>query len=203
MPLLLHSNYSDLDQNLLNKVKKKINKSAETQYLRLSNIRSTIQPTKSQVDNNFFRITNFLNQLFQQMGIVESSLGYYEDGEDLEFELSNKLTQEFTPKLTEFSTEYRLRIHPNYNYFSPQQNELIKQDIIKLGKIFVDIQNADVSVLIDSFIEVAEQQLDLLYEDAYNYLPLKINLRKVVDQETDLTGGYIGAGRIYPKTRFL
>ena len=65
MPLLLHEDYPDIDMNKLNRVKKRINRSALVQFTKIGNIQSTIQPTKEEINNYFIRITTFFNQLYQ------------------------------------------------------------------------------------------------------------------------------------------
>ena len=197
MPLLLHSNYSDLDQNLLNKVKKKINKSAEIQYKDFGNIRSTIRPTQSQVDSNFLSIVTFLGQIYSQMNMIYRS--GRRDNAIVQTDIATKFSIDFTPKISKFITEYTYNIKPNYNYFSPRQNELIKESIIKIRTIVDELETEGTTFEVIGIINEFLDQLLTLQEDVENYSPLKISN---IPTQT-LTGGYIGAGRIYPKTRFL
>jgi len=205
MPLLYNSDYPDIDANRLNKAKKRINKSSLVQYTKLKQIQSTIQPTKAEMKSYFLQITTFLNQLYQQMRIILNS-GNLPGNPDLQFEVANKLTQEFTPKLVQFSTEFNLKINPYYNYFSPQQNELIKQDVINLQEIFEEILFGNYGEQIDNFIETSREQLGILSDAVNNYSPLKINIKR---SESGLfekvEGGYIGGSHhaFYPETRFL
>jgi len=204
MPLLANSQYPDIDANRLNRAKKRINTSSLVQYTKLGNIQSTIQPTKSEIKNYFLKITTFFNQVIQQLRIVLNSGNY---PNQIFFEVANKLTQEYTPQLIEFATNFNLTIYPYYNYFSPQQNELIKQDIIKLNEIFDLVLFSDRGEQIDNFIEVAREQLTLISNAVNNYAPLKTNIKPSESglfEKVEMEGGYIGGSRnFYPETRFL
>jgi len=201
MPLLYNSNYPDIDANKLNKAKKRINKSSLVQYTKLKQIQSSIQPTKAEMNNYFLQITTFLNQLYQQLRIILNS-GNLPNNPDLQFEVVNKLTQEFTPKLIQFSTEFNLKIHPYYNYFSPYQNELIKQNIINIQEIFEEILFGNYGEQIDNFIETSREQLGMLSEAVNNYSPLKINIKPSGSRLFEKVEG--GSRQsFYPETRFL
>jgi hypothetical protein len=204
MPLLYNSDYPDIDTNRLNKAKKRINKSSLVQYTKLKQVQSSIQPTKAEMKSYFLQITTFLNQLYQQFRIILNSGNL--PNPNLQFELANKITQEFTPLLVQFSTEFNLKINPYYNYFSPQQNELIKQDIINIITILEEILFGNYGEQINNFVEITRQQLNLLIESVTKYSPLKINIKP---SESGLfekvEGGYIGGSHhaFYPETRFL
>lgn len=205
MPLLLHEDYPDIDMNKLNRVKKRINRSALVQFTKIGNIQSTIQPTKEEINNYFIRITTFFNQLYQQLRIVINAGNY---PRQIFFEVANKLTQDFTPQIIQLATEFNLKINPYYNYVSPQQNETIKQDIIKLQNIFEEILFMNAGDQIDNFIEVGREQLTPISDAVNNYAPLKINIKPSKSRLFEnLEGGYIGGGRfgssLYPETRFL
>jgi hypothetical protein len=206
MPLLYNSNYESIDTNRLNKVKKRINKSALVQFTKIGNIQSTIQPTKEQMKNYFLQITTFLNKIYQQLIIVLNSGNY---PNRVFFQLAIKLTQEYTQQLIEFATNFNLTIYPYYNYFSAQQNELIKQDIIKLNEIFDLVLFENRGEQLDNFIETSREQLKILSEAISKYSPLKINVKpsdsSLFEKVEKMEGGYVGGSRMnfYPEIRFL
>ena len=140
MPLL-YSNYIDLDMNRLNAAKKKIFKYSVDQYTRVGDIQSNIQPTQSQMNEYFLRITTVLNQLIQQLRSVINGAE------------SDRVALEFGSIITEFSNEFILKIFPVYNYFNPQQNQQIIQLIIKIQDIFEEILFGNYGQVIDNFIE--------------------------------------------------
>lgn len=197
MPLL-YANYPDLDNNLLNAAKKKIFSSAITQYTNLTDIKSNVQPTQSQMNEFFLKITTTFKQLNQQLRAVIN-------GAD-----PNKVAQDFGPIMTEFFNEFNIKIYPVYNYFSPQQNELIRRDIIDLLNLLDEVEFADLGQVIDNFSETAVEELTNLVQSIASYSPLKITLRKgrqLLPIE-ELEGGYISGGsrnkgQKYPEIRFL
>jgi hypothetical protein len=198
MPLL-YANYPDLDSNLLNAAKKKIFKSAVDQYTNIGDIQSNVQPTQSKMNEYFLRITTVLKQLNQQLRAVIN-------GAD-----PDKVALEFGTIMTEFANEFNNKIYPVYNYFSPQQNELIRSDMIYRIKLFDEIVNGIFGQVIDNFIETNLDELSNLEMAVDSYSPLKINLRKgrkLLTDEEEIQGGYISGGsrnkgEKYPEIRFL
>jgi hypothetical protein len=199
MPLL-YANYPDLDSNLLNAAKKKIFKSSVDQYTNIGDIQSNVQPTQSKMNEYFLKITTILKQLNQQLRAVIN-------GAD-----PDKVALEFGPIMTEFSNEFNNKIYPVYNYFSPQQNELIRSDMIYRINLFDEIINGNYGQVIDNFIETNFDELSNLRIAIESYSPLKINLRKgrklLTDEEEEIQGGYISGGsrnkgQKYPEIRFL
>jgi hypothetical protein len=198
MPLL-YANYPDLDNNLLNAAKKKIFKSSVDQYTNIADIQSNIQPTQSQMNENFLKITTVFKQLNQQLRAVIN-------GAD-----PDKVALEFGPTMTEFFNEFDNKIFPVYNYFSPQQNELIRRDIIYLLNLLDEVENSDLGQVIDNFSETTVEELTNLVQSIASYSPLKINLRKgrkLLPDEEEVQGGYISGGsrnkgQKYPEIRFL
>jgi len=196
MPLL-YSSYADLEGNLLNAVKKKIFKSSIDQYTNIGDIKSNIQPTQSKMNEYFLKITTVIKQVNQQLRSVIN-------GAD-----PDKTALEFGPIITEFTNEFNIKIFPVYNYFSPQQNELIRNDLIELEKILEIIEYGNFGQVIDNFVETSLEQLSNLVSAIQSYSPLKINLRKGRQLLTDeeLQGGYISGGsrnkgQKYPEIRF-
>jgi phage-related protein len=197
MPLL-YANYPDLDNNLLNAAKKKIFSSAITQYTNLTDIKSNVQPTQSQMNEFFLKITTVIKQMNQQLRAVIN-------GAD-----PNKVAQDFGPIITEFANEFDNKIYPVYNYFSPQQNELIRNDLLKFELLVEEILYGNFGQVIDNFIETTPEQLSNLGLAVQSYSPLKITLRKgrqLLPIE-ELEGGYISGGsrnkgQKYPEIRFL
>jgi hypothetical protein len=201
MPLLW-SSYPDLDANLLNAAKKKIFSSAITQYTNLTDIKSNVQPTQSQMNEYFFKITTIFKQLIQQLRAVIN-------GAD-----PDKVALEFGTIITEFANEFDIKIFPLYNYFSPQQNEEILNNALKFELIAEEIKYPRVQggygQVIDNFLETTSEQLSNLTLAIQSYSPLKITLRKgrqllPIEQ---LEGGYISGGsrnkgQKYPEIRFL
>jgi len=201
MPLLW-SSYPDLDNNLTNAAKKKIFKSSVDQYTKVSDIQSNIQPTQSQMNEYFLKITTFIKQLNQQLNALINS--------NRQLDISEKISLEFGSRITEFANEFNIKIYPVYNYFSPQQNELIKNDILRLETLTEEILFSNLGQAIDNFIENINEQLSNLALAVDSYSPLKINLRKGRQLLTDeeLQGGYISGGsrnkgQKYPEIRFL
>jgi len=199
MPLLWSANYPDLDNNLLNAAKKKIFKSSVEQYTNIADIQSNIQPTQSQMNEFFLRITTTFKQLNQQLRAILN-------GAD-----PNKVAQDFGPIMTEFINEFNIKIFPVYNYFSPQQNELIRRDIIYLLNLLDEVEFANLGQVIDNFSETLVEEITNLGEAIRSYSPLKINLRKgrkLLPDEEEVQGGYISGGsrnkgQKYPEIRFL
>jgi hypothetical protein len=197
MPLLW-SGSSDLDTNLTNAAKKKIFSSAITQYTNLTDIKSNVQPTQSQMNEFFLKITTVIKQMNQQLRTVIN-------GAD-----PDKVALEFGPIITEFANEFDNKIYPVYNYFSPQQNELIRNDLLKFELLVEEILYGNFGQVIDNFIETTPEQLLNLALAVQSYSPLKITLRKgrqllPIEQ---LEGGYISGGsrnkgQKYPEIRFL
>lgn len=197
MPLL-YANYPDLDNNLLNAAKKKIFSSAITQYTNLTDIKSNVQPTQSQMNEYFFKITTVIKQMNQQLRAVIN-------GAD-----PDKVALEFGPIIIEFANEFDNKIYQVYNYFSPQQNELIRNDLLKFELLVEEILYGNFGQVIDNFIETTPEQLSNLGLAIQSYSPLKITLRKgrqllPIEQ---LEGGYISGGsrnkgQKYPEIRFL
>lgn len=197
MPLLWSGN-TDLDTNLTNAAKKKIFSSAITQYTNLTDIKSNVQPTQSQMNEFFLKITTVIKQMNQQLRAVIN-------GAD-----PNKVAQDFGPIITEFANEFDNKIYQVYNYFSPQQNELIRNDLLKFELLVEEILYGNYGQVIDNFIETTPEQLSNLGLAVLSYSPLKINIRKgrqLLPIE-ELEGGYISGGsrnkgQKYPEIRFL
>lgn len=210
MPLL-YANYPDLDNNLLNAAKKKIFSSAITQYTNLTDIKSNVQPTQSQMNEYFFKITTIFKQLIQQLRAVIN-------GAD-----PDKVALEFGPIMTEFLNDFDNKIFPVYNYFSPQQNEEILNNALKFELIAEEIKYPNLANMnarqraqggygqvIDNFLETVSEQTSNITLAIQSYSPLKITLRKgrqLLPIE-ELEGGYISGGsrnkgQKYPEIRFL
>jgi hypothetical protein len=199
MPLL-YSNYKDLESNQLNKAKKRIFSSAVTQYTNVGDIQSTFQPTVSQMNEYFLKITTVIKQMNEQLRAVIN-------GAD-----PDKVALEFGTIITEFANEFDNKIYPVYNYFSPQQNELIRNVLIKFQLIVEEILYGNFGQVIDNFIETVPEQLTNLGLAVESYSPLKITLRKgrqlITDDIGEVQGGYIAGGSRnkgmkYPEIRFM
>jgi hypothetical protein len=200
MPLL-YPHYEDLESNQLNKAKKRIFSSAVSQYTQIGSIQSNIQPTLSQMNQSFLKITTFLMQIQQQLVAVIN-------GGD-----ANKVALEFGPLASEFANEFNLKIYPFYNYFNPQQNQQISTLMQKLQDTIDNILfgNQLYGQVIDNFLENFNEQINLLTQSIDNYSPLKITLRKgrnlITNDDGELQGGYIAGGsrnkgQKYPEIRF-
>ena len=184
MPLL-YANYPDLDANLLNAAKKKIFKSSVDQYTNIGDIQSNIQPTQSQMNEYFLKITTVIKQLNQQLRAVIN-------GAD-----PDKVALEFGPIITEFGNEFDNKIFPVYNYFNPQQNELIKNSLLDFELLVEEIKYGNYGQVIDNFVETVPEQLSNMTIAILSYSPLKINLRKgrkLLTDEEEVQGGYISGG---------
>lgn len=211
MPLLWSGN-PDLDMNLLNAAKKKIFKSSIDQYTNIGDIQSNIQPSQSQMNEYFLRITTVIKQLNQQLRAVIN-------GAD-----PDRVALEFGPIITEFANEFDNKIFPVYNYFNPQQNELIKNVLLDFELLVELIKYPNLANMnarqraqggygqvIDNFVETVPEQLSNMTIAIQSYSPLKINLRKgrkLLPDEEEIQGGYISGGsrnkgQKYPEIRFL
>jgi len=214
MPLLW-SSYPDLDANLLNAAKKKIFKSSVDQYTRVGDIQSNIQPTQSQMNEYFSKITLFLKQMFNAFKVIINAptvidqFGYAIPDYK---EIGNKLSIDYAPLVQEFLHSFELSIYPLYNYFSSQQNQIIKDLLIKVSDLGVEMQNNGIGDNpTENFIETLNEGLSLLGQAIDSYSPLNIKLkkgRKLLTDEEELQGGYISGGsrnkgQKLPEIRFL
>jgi len=215
MPLLYNSDYPDIDANRLNKAKKRINKSSLVQYTKLKQVQSSIQPTKAEMKSYFLQTIQILDKLKVTENFINNNVF-------ISFDISQKTLQETQQYLIEQSNFIIYNLTPNYNYFDPQQNQIIKQKLYNLVEINIEILS-----LADDFLKERYDMDDqiqmgtLLYEIlniisnilinplnklTQNYSPLKINIKP---SESGLfekvEGGYIGGSHhaFYPETRFL
>lgn len=200
MPLLLHGNYNDLESNQLNKAKKRIFSSAVTQYTNVGDIQSNFQPTVSQMREYFLKITTVIKQMNEQLRAVIN-------GAD-----PDKVALDFGPVITEFANDFDNKIYPVYNYFSPQQNELIRNVLLKFELIVEEMRYGNFGQVIDNFVETVPEQLTNLGLAVLSYSPLKITLRKgrnlIINDDGEVQGGYIAGGSRnkgmkYPEIRFM
>jgi len=212
MPLLLHSNSASLDENELNRVKRRLNKSSITQYSKIENIRSTIQPTKSQISDYFSRILLMLKIMKNTLNLITSAIytdvdvsteGWANYNKNLD-SIAQKMSLEYIPRIEEFTQFFELSIYPVYNYFNPQQNQQIKtllEQIYVLGVKLQDdpVDNSDLQY----YIQFVSDSLDLLGQAIDSYSPLRINLKRGLKDE-EVSGGYIGGFRdmLLPEIRF-
>lgn len=210
MPLLgVNYDFSRTDTQSLNDAKRRINKIGMNQYQSSQNIQSTVRPTKSKMKENFISVDKFLRKMYDVIMLIPHSVApggmpFYE-------ETAQKISTDYTPLVSEFSQQVQYNIVPVYNYFDPQQNELIKQRVVKLSELCNSIlQNMDPSELIVQFIESISQAVEPLITSITNYSPLSMTLipsqgsmqSEIQAQQTDLSGGYISGGSIIRK-RFL
>jgi hypothetical protein len=215
MPLLYNSDYPDIDANRLNKAKKKINKSSLVQYTKLKQIQSTIQPTKAEIKSYFLQTIQILDKVKATENFINNNLF-------ISFDISQKTLQETQQYLVEQSNFIIYNLTPNYNYFDPQQNQIIKQKLQNLIEMNIEILTLADDLLneqydIDDQIQmgtllyeilniIANTLIDPLNKLTQNYSPLKINIKP---SESGLfekvEGGYIGGSHqsFYPETRFL
>lgn len=199
MPLLLHGSFADLESNELNKAKKRVFSSAVTQYTNIGDIQNNIQPTQSKMREFFLKITTVLKQMNEQLRAVIN-------GAD-----PDKVALEFGTIITEFANEFDNIIYPVYNYFDPQQNEQIRNILLKFELIVEEIRYGNYGQVIDNFVETVPEQLTNLGLAVQSYSPLKINLRKgrqLISDDMEVSGGYIAGGSRnkgmkYPEIRFL
>lgn len=215
MPLLWSSGNPDLDMNLLNAAKKKIFKSSVDQYTRVGDIQSNIQPTQSQMNENFSKITLFLKQMLNTFKVIINAptvIDQYGYAVPDYKEIGNKLSIDYAPEVQEFLHSFELSIYPVYNYFSAQQNQIIKDLLIKVSDLGVEMQNYGIGdIPIENFIETLSQGLSLVGQAVDSYSPLNIKLkkgRKLLPDEEEVQGGYISGGsrnkgQKYPEIRFL
>ena len=215
MPLLYNSDYPDIDANRLNKAKKRINKSSLVQYTKLKQVQSSIQPTKAEMKSYFLQTIQIIDKLDQISSTLIENIF-------LSIENSQKIIQETEQYLVEQSNFIIYNLTPKYNYFDPQQNQIIKQKLERLiysddalGNLANDmIQGVnniegeeDLGISIFTYNQnVANYLISPLSELVRNYSPLKINIKP---SESGLfekvEGGYIGGSHhaFYPETRFL
>lgn len=213
MPLLW-SGSPNLEANQLNMVKKKIFKSSVDQYTNLTNIQSNIQPSQSQMNENFSKITLFLKQMLNAFKVIINAptiINQYGHAIPNYTEIGNKLSIDYGPLVQDFIHTFELNIYPLYNYFNPQQNQIIKDLLIKVSDLGTQMQNYGIGDNpTEYFIETLSQGLSLLGQAIDSYSPLKITLRKgrqLLPIE-ELEGGYISGGsrnkgQKYPEIRFL
>jgi len=215
MPLL-YSSYADLESNQLNRAKNRIFKSAVTQYKKVGDIQSTVQPTKTQMREYFSRITLFLKQMLNIFNIIihppeiTDDQGYRIPDYS---KLGQKLSIDYAPMVQEFIHLFQLSIFPVYNYFNAQQNEMIKELLLKVNEEGTQLQFYGIpDEPTNNFIETLDEGLALLGEAVDSYSPLNINLktgRKLMTDDIgeEIQGGYIAGGfrnkgMKYPEIRF-
>jgi hypothetical protein len=208
MPLLLHSNSASLDENELNRVKRKLNKSSITQYLKIGNIRSTIQPTKSQISDYFSRTLLVLKNIKNSFNLINNvnnaefemnRAGLAQHRQNLN-NIAQKMTIEYLPQVQEFIQFFELSIYPVYNYFNPQQNQQIKSLLEQINILGISLQDEELdNGDLQYYIQFVSDSLDLLGQAVDSYSPLRINLKRGLKDE-EVSGGYIG-GSIFRKDR--
>lgn len=215
MPLL-HSGYADLEASELNRIKNKIFKQATTQYTKIGDIQSNIQPTTALMREHFSRITLFLKQILNVFNIIihppeiTDDQGYRVPDYS---KLGEKLSIDYAPMVQEFFHLFELSILPFYNYFNPQQNEMIKQLLLKVSDEATQLQFYGIpDEPTQNFIATLDTGLAQLGEAVDSYSPLNLTLRVgrklLTDDMGQVQGGYIDGGlrnkgMKYPEIRFL
>lgn len=215
MPLL-YSNYPDLESNQLNKAKKRVFSSATTQYTKISDIQSNINPTKAQMNEYFSRITLFLKQILNVFTIIihPPEVIDYQGYRIPDYsKLGEKLSIDYAPMVQEFFHLFELTILPVYNYFNPQQNEMIKELLVKVSDEATQLQFYGIpDEPTQNFIATLDTGLAQLGEAIDSYSPLNLTLRVgqklITDDMGQVQGGYIAGGSRnkgmkYPEIRFL
>jgi hypothetical protein len=226
--VLLHSNYPDIESNQLNKAKNRVFKSAVTQYTKVGDIQSNIQPTTAQMKKYFSQITLFLKQILNSYKIIYTPITTYnvnfpriiheDDFEDstqgINFDyttISEKISVDYAPKIIDFQHLFELEIYPVYNYFNPQQNQIIKDLLEQVVQGGIIIINTITDEPLQNYIQTVNEAIQQLIQATDSYSPLKITLRKGRQLMTnDIEGGYISGGirssrnkgMKYPEIRF-
>ena len=215
MPLL-YSGYKDLEASELNRVKNKIFKQETTQYTKIGDIQSNIQPTTALMREYFSRITLFLKQILNVFTIIihppeiTDDQGYRVPDYS---KLGEKLSIDYAPMVQEFFHLFELSILPFYNYFNPQQNEMIKELLVKVSDEATQLQFYGIpDEPTQNFIATLDTGLAQLGEAVDSYSPLNLTLRVgrklITDDIGQVQGGYIAGGSRnkgmkYPEIRFL
>lgn len=222
--VLLHSNYPDIESNQLNKAKNRIFKSAVTQYTKVGDIQSNIQPTTAQMKKYFSQITLFLKQILNSYKIIYTPIITYngiipriiheDDFEGINYDyttISEKISVDYAPKVIDFQHLFELEIYPVYNYFNPQQNQIIKDLLEQVVQGGVIIINTITYEPLQNYIQTVNEAIQQLIQATDSYSPLQITLRKGIQLMTnEIEGGYISGGirssrnkgMKYPEIRF-
>lgn len=215
MPLL-YPHYEGLESNELNRVKNKIFKQATTQYTKIGDIQSNIQPTTALMREYFSRITLFLKQILNVFNIIIHPPEIIDDQgyrvPDYS-KLGEKISIDYAPMVQEFLHFFELNILQFYNYFNPQQNEMIKELLVKVSDEATQLQFYGIpDEPTQNFLETLDTGLAQLGGAVDSYSPLNLTLRVgrklLTDDMGQVQGGYIAGGSRnkgmkYPEIRFL